>query len=104
MTPEQRAEIERRDRSAVHGDEDSPECMQAVRDRRALLDALVMAETEAARLREQLEATDARLAAAEEEIGRLREAIGDHGRCWCHHYPGYPRGALEGQRIEEGDR
>ena len=47
MNPEQRAEIERRDRSAVHGDDDSPECMQAVSDRHVLLEALVMAEQRA---------------------------------------------------------
>ncbi len=77
MTPEQRAEIERRDRSAVHGDDDSPECMQAVSDRHVLLEALVMAEQRANAYHDAL--ADAHRETAEQaaEIKRMRKTLSD---------------------------
>ena len=87
MTPEQRAEIERRDRSAVHGDEDSPEYMQAVSDRHDLLEALVMAEQRANDYHDAL--ADAHRETAEQaaEIKRMRKtlaelAVADREREW----------------------
>lgn len=80
MNPEQRAEIERRDRSAVHGDDDSPECMKAVSDRHVLLEALVMAEQRANAYHDAL--ADAHRETAEQaaEIVWLRKQLAAHYR------------------------
>lgn len=104
MNPEQRAEIERRDRSAVHGDDDSPECMQAVSDRHVLLEALVMAEQRANAYHDAL--ADAHRETAEQaaEIVWLRKQLAAHYRVA---HPRPPRRtalrALSNEADELGD-